>query len=243
MLTLPQSPYVKSAESALAELFAAAKAAQANAYAPYSRFLRSARRCARRRARSFPAATSRTPPIRKGPAPKPARSPRWRSPGNGASRKSSSSATATPLHALRRLPPAHPRIRRSLDPDPYRRPRRRAGEVHARRTSAGVVRAGSSGGLTARQTGAVDRVRPLKVSIASRRVLVSADMKPNKIAVIGLGAIGYGVAASLARKGWPVVGADANPAATERFAHEFGKPRPVLRARLPRAPTLLFSSL
>jgi putative dehydrogenase len=47
-------------------------------------------------------------------------------------------------------------------------------------------------------------------------------MQPNKIAVIGLGAIGYGVAASLARKGWPVVGADANPAATDRFAHEFG---------------------
>ena len=43
-------------------------------------------------------------------------------------------------------------------------------------------------------------------------------MKPNKIAVIGLGAIGYGVAASLARKDWPVVGADTNPAATERFA-------------------------
>jgi putative dehydrogenase len=48
-------------------------------------------------------------------------------------------------------------------------------------------------------------------------------MKPNKIAVIGLGAIGYGVAASLARKDWPVVGADTNPAATERFAREFGK--------------------
>jgi len=49
-------------------------------------------------------------------------------------------------------------------------------------------------------------------------------MKSNKIAVIGLGAIGYGVAANLARKGWPVVGADTNPAATERFKREFGKP-------------------
>jgi 3-hydroxyisobutyrate dehydrogenase len=49
-------------------------------------------------------------------------------------------------------------------------------------------------------------------------------MKSNTIAVIGLGAIGYGVAASLARKGWAVVGADTNPAATERFAREFGKP-------------------
>ncbi len=55
-------------------------------------------------------------------------------------------------------------------------------------------------------------------------MLVSADMKPNKIAVIGLGAIGYGVAANLARKGWSVAGADANPAATARFADEFGGP-------------------
>src|SRR5215469_6746814 len=49
-------------------------------------------------------------------------------------------------------------------------------------------------------------------------------MKFQKIAVIGLGAIGYGVAANLARKGWPVVGADTNPSATERFKREFGKP-------------------
>jgi L-threonate 2-dehydrogenase len=48
-------------------------------------------------------------------------------------------------------------------------------------------------------------------------------MKSNRIAVIGLGAIGYGVAASLARKDWPVVGADTNPEATKRFAREFGK--------------------
>jgi 3-hydroxyisobutyrate dehydrogenase len=48
-------------------------------------------------------------------------------------------------------------------------------------------------------------------------------MKPNKIAVIGLGAIGYGVAASLAQKGWPVVGTDTNPETMGRFAREFGK--------------------
>ena len=60
----------KSAEAALAELFAAAKAAQANAYAPYSRFKVGAA-LALGAARSMPAATSRTPPIRKGPAPKP----------------------------------------------------------------------------------------------------------------------------------------------------------------------------
>lgn len=53
-------------------------------------------------------------------------------------------------------------------------------------------------------------------------MLVSAGMKTNKIAVIGLGAIGYGVAANLARKGWSVTGADTNPAAADRFANEFG---------------------
>jgi putative dehydrogenase len=47
-------------------------------------------------------------------------------------------------------------------------------------------------------------------------------MKPNKIAVIGLGAIGYGVAASLSRKGFSVAGADANPVAIARFTKEFG---------------------
>ena len=45
----------------------------------------------------------------------------------------------------------------------------------------------------------------------------------NKIAVIGLGAIGYGLAANLARNGLPVVGADANPSVAARFAAEFGK--------------------
>ena len=55
----------KSAEAALQQLFAAAKAAQTNAYAPYSRF-QSARRCVRKAARSIAAAMLRTPPIRKG---------------------------------------------------------------------------------------------------------------------------------------------------------------------------------
>ena len=48
-------------------------------------------------------------------------------------------------------------------------------------------------------------------------------MKSDKIAVIGLGAIGYGVAASLARSRLPVVGADTNPSAAARFAEAFGK--------------------
>ena len=48
-------------------------------------------------------------------------------------------------------------------------------------------------------------------------------MKSNRIAVIGLGAMGYGVAATLARKGFAVVGADVNPSAVARFGAEFGK--------------------
>ena len=47
-------------------------------------------------------------------------------------------------------------------------------------------------------------------------------MKSNRIAVIGLGAMGYGVAATLARKGFAVVGADVNPSAVARFGAEFG---------------------
>ncbi len=53
-------------------------------------------------------------------------------------------------------------------------------------------------------------------------MVVSTGMRSDKIAVIGLGAIGYGVAASLARGGWPVVGADTNPSAAAQFAGEFG---------------------
>jgi L-threonate 2-dehydrogenase len=43
----------------------------------------------------------------------------------------------------------------------------------------------------------------------------------NKIAVFGLGAIGSGVAANLARKGWSVAGVDTNPEAAERFARDY----------------------
>ena len=65
-------------------------------------------------------------------------------------------------------------------------------------------------------------LRRLKLSVRSRAVLGSCGMKSNKIAVIGLGAMGYGIAASLARKGWPVVGADTNSSAAARFADAFG---------------------
>ena len=55
----------KSADDDLDALFAAAKAARARAYAPYSRFLGRRGDPRAERARSIPAATSRTPPIRK----------------------------------------------------------------------------------------------------------------------------------------------------------------------------------
>ncbi len=51
---------------------------------------------------------------------------------------------------------------------------------------------------------------------------MSAEETSKKIAVIGLGAMGYGIAASLARKCRHVVGADTNPAAVARFAEAFG---------------------
>ena len=60
----------------------------------------------------------------------------------------------------------------------------------------------------------------LRVFVSPHAMLMSGGM--DKIAVIGLGAMGYGIAASLARNGWPVVGADTNPAAVARFAETFG---------------------
>ena len=109
------TPGAAHAEIALAELFAAAKAAQANAYAPYSRFecRRGAARGKRRglfrlqcRERRLSArglrrsGRDRRNGARRRPADR-------RDPGHRRRR--------SPMHALRRLPPAHPRIRRSDD--------------------------------------------------------------------------------------------------------------------------------
>ena len=62
---------------------------------------RSARRCAARTAASSPAATSRTSPIPRAPAPRPARSRRWSPPAHARSPRCWSSPTAR-----RRSPPA-----------------------------------------------------------------------------------------------------------------------------------------
>src|ERR1700749_1901766 len=127
------------------------------------------------------------------------------------------------MHAVWGLSSANPRIRRPCDRNPYRWPGRRAREVYLERTLARVVWAGSPGGLEKRDEVTAAPIEPgLSPPFASHRVLGLSDMKANKIAVIGLGAIGYGVAANLARKGFSVAGADANPAAAERFANEFG---------------------
>jgi len=52
-----------------------------------------------------------------------------------------------------------------------------------------------------------------------------AAQQPNdaRIAVIGLGSMGFGMAASLARAGFDVVGADVQKTAVERFATEHGR--------------------
>ena len=137
----------KSAESALADLFAAAKAAQANAYAPYSRFKVGA------------ALRTQSGEVYSGCNVENAAYPQGSCAEAGAIAAMALAGERriaeilvigdgdSLMHAVRRLPPTHPRIRRSLDLDPYRRPGRRAGEVHPRRTAAGVLRAGPSRGL------------------------------------------------------------------------------------------------
>ena len=50
-----------------------------------------------------------------------------------------------------------------------------------------------------------------------------AEHEPAAVAVIGLGSMGYGIAASLARAGFRVTGCDARPAALARFAQEHGR--------------------
>lgn len=51
---------------------------------------------------------------------------------------------------------------------------------------------------------------------------MSATETSKKVAVIGLGAVGHGIAARLVREGWSVVGVNANPAAVARFAEASG---------------------
>jgi 3-hydroxyisobutyrate dehydrogenase len=59
-----------------------------------------------------------------------------------------------------------------------------------------------------------------------------AETKGMKVAVIGLGSMGFGVAQSLARKGFDVAGADLNAEAVKRFAtHGRGAASPAAAAK------------
>ncbi len=51
-----------------------------------------------------------------------------------------------------------------------------------------------------------------------------SDGEPQKVAVIGLGSMGYGIAASLLRAGHRTWGFDVVPAQAERFRAEGGAP-------------------
>ena len=141
----------KSAEAALAELFGAAKAAQANAYAPYSRFrvgaaLRTAggaifSGCNVENAAYPQGACAEAGAIAAMALAGKRRIAEILVVGDGDAL----------VHAVRRLPPAHPRIRRSLDRDPYRGTGRRAPDLHVERASARVVRPGPSGRVRTRK--------------------------------------------------------------------------------------------
>ncbi len=112
----------KSAEAALADLFAAAKIAQANAYAPYSRFKVGA------------ALRSQSGAVYSGCNVENAAYPEGFCAEAGAIAAMAVSRGTTHrgnphyrrrrrlMHAMRRLPPTHPRIRESFDCDSYRRP-------------------------------------------------------------------------------------------------------------------------
>jgi len=53
--------------------------------------------------------------------------------------------------------------------------------------------------------------------------MATHSMNGTKVAVIGLGSMGYGMAASLVRAGFDVAGADVQAAAVARFAKEHGR--------------------
>ena len=64
------------------------------------------------------------------------------------------------------------------------------------------------------------------------------DQSPTarRVAVVGLGAMGYGMAQSLKRAGFQVAGCDVVGATVARFAAEGGRRRPI-RPRRRAAPT------
>ena len=88
---------------------------------------RSARRCARRAARIFAGCNVENAAYPEGNLRRAERHRRDGARGRAAHRGNLRRRRRRgALHALRRLPPAHPRIRRRRDPDPRRRPRGRA---------------------------------------------------------------------------------------------------------------------
>ena len=111
----------KSAESALAELFAAAKAAQANAYAPYSRFKVGAALSAPSGA-LYAGCNVENAAYPEGVCAETSAISAMARAGRAAHRRDLRHRRRRSLmHAVRRLPAAHPRICRRRDDDPCRR--------------------------------------------------------------------------------------------------------------------------
>ena len=208
----------KSARAALGRLFAAAKTARANAYAPYSRS-RSALRCARRLARSSWAGTRErrlSAKVLRGSERDRGDGGRGRAAHQEVLVVGDGEALCTPCGGCRqRIGESPIRRRGSISPAPK--------GCAANFTLAELLPKSSGGSIwRCRERGEVAaRSRP----ISSHRIApsVRSPHETEQDRRHRTGRHRLGVAANLARKGWSVAGADTNPAATERFANEFGK--------------------
>ena len=120
---------------------AAAIAARAAAYAPYSGFT-SALRCGARAGPSTTVAMWRTPPIRR--CLRGGRGNRGYGHGRRAThhRDRGGRRRRPTVHPVRRLPPENPGIRRRHGPHPGVRPRRAAPALHLGRPAARIIRPG-----------------------------------------------------------------------------------------------------
>ena len=141
----------KSAETGLAELFEAARAAQGNAYAPYSRFKVGAALRAES-ATLYSGANVENAAYPEGVcAETSAISAMARAGERRIARNSRHRRRRGAVHALRRLPPAHPRILGRRDEDPRRRARGRASGVHAGGAAPAILRPRSRFGALRRR--------------------------------------------------------------------------------------------